>query len=324
MNTHRLLTPGLISGLLALAACGSSSISLSDLGDELNRRSCQGQVNCGAYPDLQTCLDAQSDPGGIDQLQVSVNAGRVKYDGDKAGECLDALTSQMTCESFVNYGESPTPEACNQVFTGTVAAGGECYDSAECADNGTCNLSCNTGECCAGTCVAGDPAPALANLGEDCSNTECNEGLWCKTDSTNNTSACAELGGEGAACSGFSGCGADLACDGLFGDGTCVRPAKPGETCDPQQGFGLLSCARDDNYCDTTDTTCKQKVAVGQACDTQQSNCVNYAYCDAGTCTERPVENEACVTDGPSCLGALECTNSVCTFPTPTPTCPAS
>ncbi len=319
MTTHRLLIPG----LLALVACGGNSISLSDLDGELNHRACQNQVDCGGYPDMQTCLDAQGTASDLAQLTVSVDAGRVKYDADKASECLDGLSDQLSCQSLVDYGQQNTPEACDQVFTGTVAVGGECYASAECADNGTCDQTCGAGECCAGTCVAGDPTPDKADLGQDCTNAACVDGLWCKTDSTNNTAVCAEPGGEGAACQGLSGCGADLACDGIFGDGMCVRPAKPGETCDPSQGFGILACARDDNYCDTTDNTCKTRVAVGQACDAQQDNCVDYASCDAGTCTQRPAENDACVADGPSCLGDLDCTNNVCAFPPATPTCPA-
>ena len=106
------------------------------------------------------------------------------------------------------------------------------------------------------------------------------------------------------------------------GEGTCVRPAATGETCDPAQGFGFMSCARSDNWCDSTDNTCKNKPVVGEACNVEVDNCIDYAYCDGGTCAAAPGVGAACVIDGNvDCLGDLECVNSVCTAEAPDPVC---
>ncbi len=325
MTLHRLILTSVGVGILAVAGvgCGGGGISLTDLPKELEDTVCKARVECGAFPDMETCR-ATLDFGNVDQAMASVDDGRANYDADKAQDCIDAIGDAVSCEPFTDFetGVDDNRSACNDVITGTVPVGGECWASDDCEGTGECDAQCGDAACCAGTCVAGTADLAPVAIGGDCSadGAECVAAGWCNDDGTNQT--CVALGAEGAVCQGFSGCGVGLACDGFFGDGKCVKPAANGATCDPEQGFGLLSCARSDNWCDPADNTCKNKPVPGEACNVEDDNCIDYAYCNAGTCAAQPVAGEACVVDGDvDCMGDLECMNSVCVLPTPDPVC---
>jgi hypothetical protein len=83
----------------------------------------------------------------FDKFDASVEAGRITYNGDDADSCNDAQTS-VTCDQFFgqNGQEAPDVPACDTALMGTVATGGACTISDDCAsvddscdDSGLCN-----------------------------------------------------------------------------------------------------------------------------------------------------------------------------------------
>jgi len=318
-------------GFVALAfgaiGCGGGSggVSLSNLGDDYEQTMCELLLNCGMYPDLQTCRDTSylSEGSDLSQLEVSVEAGRANYDSDMAAACLAAYEDVLaSCDIFAGNELEEAMEECEQVFTGNVEVGGECYSSEECAGDAYCEIDCAE-ECCAGVCVAEDPEPPPVGIGQDCSEANCVDGAWCKYDEGANTSICEAVDGEGDACEGYGmgSCGDGLICDG-YPTGTCKRPAGQGETCDPALGYGFYSCARLDNWCDPSDTTCKTKPGPGEACGPEIDNCIDYAYCSESVCVQLPGLGGACGgTMEISCMGDLQCEEQVCVAPEQDPIC---
>src|SRR5438132_620166 len=88
----------LVLGALAFAHCGgggTGSVSIDDLGTTLLDKSCQSQVDCGFEPDLATCkADHAFNNNQFLTLVADAKAGKISYDADKAGACLDFLTGQ--------------------------------------------------------------------------------------------------------------------------------------------------------------------------------------------------------------------------------------
>ncbi len=310
----------LLSGILLMVGCGGGGVSAEDLPDEFSDIVCSNQVACGAYPDMETCLAAAGVTEGLGQLLAGVDDGRIDYDSGLARDCLDLVDSASSCNWVTGIDQAEVNDTCNGIFTGLVELGGECYASEDCAGDAACNLPCGSSECCAGTCVSVDPAPDPVGIGSDCSVADCVDGAFCNSDDV-----CTAVGGEGDPCSGFgsTSCEEGLYCDGIFEDSTCYRPADPGETCDPERGYGIAACMRMDNWCDPADNTCKARPDVGEDCDPQLYNCVAYAYCDESTnkCVATPGPGDACTTDGVDCLGDLECVNQVCVAPDPEVIC---
>ena len=310
----------MVAGVFVVVGCGGGGVSLSGLGDELEDTVCEAQVDCGVFPDMQSCRDASFVDLG--QAMASVDDGRAEYNSDKADECIDLIGSLSNCDILADVDEDALDDACDGVFTGLIELGGVCYASEECAGDASCDFPCNSDECCAGTCVADEvePDPDPVAIGADCSEADCVDGAYCGDD----PEVCVAAANEGEACPGF---GADYCVDGLFCDAffeasTCYRPGAEGETCDPARGFGIVACVRTDLWCDPADTTCKKRPAPGEACDIEVDNCIDYAYCVAGTCVAKPGAGEACGgTDEIDCLGDLECESQLCVAPEVDPIC---
>ena len=300
-----------VSFASVLTACGGGgSIAFEDLEETQIREACERAVACGDYETVEDCLAAND---GFDpSLSADVEAGIILYDGDAARECLDALADLPFCVLIFDGPEyDAAQEACDDVFTGTVESGGDCFDSQECVDGLTCvttDPQC-ADACCAGTCED-DTTPPDAEIGSSCAEANCVSNAYCDADNL-----CAALLEEGEACEDLFSCVTGALCDLDFttGVGTCIHLAARGEECDPQALFGCLSFA---DYCDTTSSTCEQRKDVGETCDVELSNCRDYAYCDAGTCAARPGEGEACTVDSEAeCLGETECTAGSCSLP---------
>ena len=144
----------------ALTGCGSNSISVDEFPAELERRACTRAVACGGAENQTTCESTVfvAESSGALTVVAAAKRGTVKYDGESARVCLDAFTTD--CADLVE------PAACDNIFRGTVAAGGVCVTAAECVDRGrclvpgTCTDACCVGACGCSACSCEASAPA--------------------------------------------------------------------------------------------------------------------------------------------------------------------
>ena len=85
--------------------------------------------NLGAEPmDDVACQAMILAPGGdIDRIKDAMEAERIVFNSDIFSTCIQAISS-LSC------GDDPDLDACEQVFTGTVQAGGGCFIDEECLD----------------------------------------------------------------------------------------------------------------------------------------------------------------------------------------------
>jgi len=316
---------------LAVCACGSDSVPLSNLATKVTDTSCARLSRCGAFPDEASCkasviLD-------YNQLEADVSSGKIKYDGDAAASCLNGLDSSKTYEScsITDSATTVSPKACAGTFKGTVATGGACVINDECV-SGACDASActnNTALCCAGTCL-----PTAAQdipVGGDCSAAaaQCVSSAYCKLPQNGGPPACAARLAVGAACDALNGldqCVSGALC--LFlqpptsaaSVGACGRLPTQGQACNanvPCDSYGL--------FCDQASSTCLPRIALGGACDPKNDGCVLYASCNPATlkCAAAGKPGEACDANvGLPCLGDLNCTGAVCVPPIPQPACP--
>jgi hypothetical protein len=255
------------------------------------------QDECGA---VFGALRAPSEtPYYCTRLAARVAAGVVGYDGARAAACLDRLTAASCLDLAAGIGE------CAGVFSGTLAEGAACLDSAECAGDGYCERSS-----CPGTCLARQP------LGKLCGPAMlCQSGLACSP----TQGVCVTAAAVGEPCPPGV-CGAGLACAG----GVCVRKqiAPPGAPCRQSADCGYsVDCHFQGGYCDFTfycdSGACHQPPANGEACGrisaTEYVVCAD-GYCGAaadqkGTCAPFVTEGGTCNPDAlsPVCAGADFC-----------------
>jgi len=317
--------------LLGVVGCGGSSskgapATIDEFLDRFVTELCTINVACGSMPDMATCrASLQIETTDLLTVKADIAAGKIRYDGAKAGACLDyahrlyssGCTRSATADTSGN-------DACEVVLVGTVANGGACFLSTECA-SARCqqaDTACLPAhQCCAGTCVA-KPAPIPA--GADCSaslpDQNCAEGSYCLTTATSTTPTCLVPSKVvGTPCSSLFDCASPLFCDAdpSTGTGTCQRAAASGAACNSDVLFGSCDDLRE--VCSTATGTCTPRGAVGAACDPLQTlSCLSYAECIGSTCVALSPERGACnATDGPGCLGDLECSpsTSTCGFP---------
>src|SRR5262245_10294773 len=106
------------AGMLAavLAAC-TSSVPLDKYDDELLQARCQRFVRCGLFVDDDSCEAYFRILPDVNR-QPALDAGKLKYDGEAAKRCDDAIAAQ-TCDGASRDGRLP-PAACAKVFVGQV------------------------------------------------------------------------------------------------------------------------------------------------------------------------------------------------------------
>jgi hypothetical protein len=142
----------------------------------------------------------------IDDLQVHVDAGELRFDGTAARECTAVLDSQ-TCPISV------ATNACESIYVGLLP------DGAACARIETnVNFVHNNNACASGLCdtSAGVCAPAR-QVNEACIGEDCARGLSCVQLETGGI--CREPLADGEPCNVGSEC-ASGACNGTCGDQT--------------------------------------------------------------------------------------------------------
>ncbi len=308
--------------MLALVACGGGSIAVENLPDEVKGARCDNLVRCEGIVDQKTC-DASTfvDEGTLPAIEAAIKNGTIKYNGDKAADCVDQLSGQ-SC-SFEGF---HTTSACEGVLTGTVATGGACVLDAQCANHGQCEPSGTTCDpettCCPGTCMGGSTESAIGGPCDDEMHT-CGSAAYCKAGTTSGSvgTCTAVVTAEGGACDDITACANPLYCNLNFQTnmGTCKKPAASGAAC---VRADLIACVDSRDYCSTTTMTCVRQTAVGAACAPGSMPCVDYATCINSVCVADIALGGACVADtGANCAGSLECRMGTCQAPMPGPVC---
>ncbi len=187
----------ILVALVGAAACGSSTspIAVTDLANQLKTAVCDFQVNCGLAPDQATCLASLNFQTDFILTEIADSqAGKIKYDGTQAANCVNELKSR-SC-TFTGFQNDPKADPCGKFFSGTVAMGGACLVDADCAGGAACtppstNPSCDQNTmCCTGsTCGAAPPAPGAA--GATCmSDGDCAVNLYCSNPMNAATGTC--------------------------------------------------------------------------------------------------------------------------------------
>lgn len=287
----------LVATLATLAACGGGGIPIDELADELINTVCDRYAACGYVDDVATCRKLVGDGEVNRDLIAAVEAGTVIYHAGKARDCLDAV------DNGCQRGGQVDTTACEEVFEGTVGAGGQCAMDEQCVSQ-NCDVPDCAEACCQGTCV-GDTRPVRPRLGQACDL----EGESCLNsfcDPATNT--CTAYRAAGESCTGSSQCATGV-CSGQV----CVVLPGPGEPCSPQLGFGL--CNHIGYTCSPSTMTCVPYGLLGDPC-TVESECSPLYDCgEGGTCELGPTLGESCA--GPngtvSCVDASYCDQATMT-----------
>ena len=222
-------------------------------------------------------------------MQKEITAGLISFNASQGAACSSAVDA-LTCGSITGMEGVPVPPACDAALVGTVATGGTCYSSNDCA-SGYCTWDLPSGTC-PGTCQP------FRTLGQSCQGPDCADGLAC----------------DGGTCKAQSGVGGTCPCqNGLWCDGAvCTSYAAAGSTC----GSATVKCDPL-TICAGTPETCQAYAGPGAACDPADSICgLGYA-CDPGTskCVSWPAIGQPC----PDYI----CLTGYCDFLAGTPTCKA-
>jgi hypothetical protein len=310
------LIPALV--VPAIAGCGggsSSAISLDDARQRVLAAVCQLYVNCGEAPDQASCMASLGESAGYGAtLNADVASGKVIWNGTLARGCVEALERYYGagCTQSALAAQGTPTAGCEDILVGTVAPGGPCYFTDECAGRADCELTdpaCSRSlQCCLGTCVA---LPPQVPIGADCSaGQDCVTGFVCAQATAGGALTCREPATiEGAPCIDFFGCGLALYCDvdpaTSSAPGTCKRAAATGSPCKPSVSD---SCDDLRDFCDQATSVCTRRSGIGGTCDPTLRNCLGAGECVGTTCVARPKPGQACsATAGPSCLGGLTC-----------------
>ncbi len=298
----------------AVGCGGSDGISIDNLLDSIQDASCEQAVRCQDQPDEATCKSTTffNDTGSL-TIIAGVKGGTIKYDSSKAEDCVDSIRDG-SC-AFEGFSSSDSP--CEDMLSGTVAVGGACQISAECAGDARCaqtDPNCDSDMmCCAGTCMAGDPeVPSGGACGDNSG--PCADGTYCKYTSQTGGTCTSLITTAGTPCDSLDACAGNMICDIFANAPTCIQPAASGGTCDPAV---LLPCADFREHCDEATMKCVPGLANGAACEFS-GECRPDSTCANGTCQVNAGVGGACPDDGVSCLGDLDCseTNMTCTAPT--------
>ena len=294
--------------VLMVGGCGGSDgVPLDQYIDRYLDAYCRNQVACGVYDRVESCLAPLV---ARRQLEQSVATGRVVYDAATAAACIEARAT-LTCDASDQAWLRGPPE-CQDVFTGTVADGGECFSSSECKSDRCTVPGCGMA-CCAGTCA---PTVGRAEVGQACGDARCVDSAYC------NAGTCAAFVAAGGMCTASFYCASGLDCVAS----TCQDVPDRGQPCP------MGTCAGAGDHCDVATRTCVPLAALGQPCSTLDG-CQRPLRCGSGTCREPAALGQVCSpviecvpgawcgpgntcavrrADGEACAEDLECSSAYC------------
>jgi hypothetical protein len=269
------MTLGGCDGKIDAGAGNAPPVAEESLPSAVAKSLCEGLATCcqgiGQVVDVAACqVRMQS------EINLSNETASTRYDSALGGQCIvDVRAAMASCYSLDDIA------SCEEMFVGTVALGGVCSGSRDCAPpaNGkaACSYSSTSG---VSTCTAAAP-DLKAALGQSCSGT-------CTSD------------GGSAICSGIvssvgngppAGAANCYVNDGLHCDSatwTCQPLVEAGGRCEDSS-----TCVTS-AMCDYTVDQCVPKAAVGAACS-YSAECVPNAYCAANTiCQPKRSDGQAC------------------------------
>jgi hypothetical protein len=313
MLASRLFFSSLGTGVVALVALaeGCGPPSLGDFAPTLAGAYCDALQNCCNVQkftyDEHSCK-AQLTRDFQTQADI-VKRGRTDYVASAVGACKDAIAARMKmCTPdggmLPDGGIDPITDACFKVFKGTVAPGGECFNSVECQRDSPKDVV----QCRVDTRMGADPKKTVCFK-------------ITRTLQPNDT--CQQTPPAGSF--EVRDCDPSLAyCDTTGsmtpGTGTCKAYAKVGEMCVTTMPISFRACVQG-AYCDVAMTmTCLALPTTGQRCTTT-NQCAQGNYCD-----RTDPMNPTCAalkSEGAACMNGNECASFVCDRPggAPTGTC---
>ncbi len=259
----------------------------------------------GRFPDKAACEESYAELLGGEAFfseQGAVDAGRLGYDADAAATCLAALNAPPEDVCTFLFTDVPDP-ACDEVFVGLVALGGNCADSQECAGDARCSFLDDE---CYGTCVS--------NL--TCGEGECVEGEYCGVNPDTGESVCLPKLKAGDACDFEDNCtleSDDVECltDEFGENGVCTAygSLSAGDYCDYDDSYcgAGLECDLDTVECAATGGG-GTVAARGETCNLQTTPCalgsacvdIDFSAGGEGVCGDLKA-------DGENCSFAFEC-----------------
>jgi hypothetical protein len=298
--------------LVVLASCGGNGPDIEttqdNVCDQIAEVACFDMYRCCSEGEIERALgvsdprsevDCQSDlrtrcKRVIADLDFSIKNKHVKFDAKVMNGCLkEFVAPENTCVTVEAM--KPWAAACmTSAWTGTVAAGGGCDFSYECATDNFCATN--------RTCIA------LPTENMPCSAQGCASGLFCDTAAVGGA-VCRALLGSGVACTSTPQCQKGLFCDtgAPVGTRTCTPLHASGETCGGN--FACTSTLCLTGTCSVTGFSCLNDATCGGRCSNDTTiSCTTDSTC-GGTGT--------CSIGGTLCTSAAQCTGAgnMCVFP---------
>jgi hypothetical protein len=198
-----------VCALFAGCGGGGGSVSVDDLGTELAKVGCSKIFECCTSTEVMaqfanitidgqpitTEAQCESFSGGLfasfltPQYKDSIAAGRIAYDADAAGDCID-VAANLSCSDYSQLSGNESVHCDKPFIIPKVADGGMCAQDYECT-GGYCDGASNS--MVNGTCKP------LPTAGQDC-NEKCAQGLYCGYDQTAMKEACQAVKANGSAC----------------------------------------------------------------------------------------------------------------------------
>lgn len=334
----------LVIAVLLLHACAdddagdpSQYVSVDEYSTVAKSSWCTYYVQCGYFTDQETCMSARGSMSFDLPAHIvsAIKAGRILYNGNNAKLCLDA-TATATCDKTDAEGRVQ-PQACRDVYRGTLAADAACYFDQECI-SGDCQIQVADETCAVGKCI-GDTPPSTepAPNGAPCDFIAgCAPGSMCNQI----TRVCETLHGSGQDCVTTAECAYGLGCAGVprtckplpplgqpcpdgecRDDGArcttsgCVAIGLPGATCNSSSECSPYYT------CDFSTQKCKRSPITGEACQSGNQRCFDASYCDSATlkCIPYRGTRETCTSSLQCASNSCDLTTNVCAEPA---TCP--
>jgi hypothetical protein len=303
-------------------------VAIEQLAHELAVTTCMMYGRCFPGAVLAACVSSEEKLLGdqnVASMQAGIAAGKISYDGATVRACLD-LYPKLECD-YSNV--SILLPTCTNVWGGTVAVGGSCNSSFECASNAFSNVCRSANNTCPGVCAA------KATAGEPCASlSDCDGTLKC----VSAAGTCKVPLKLGDTCSpvttGIDACGGLTQCVQLpnMAQGQCVIVNGPtagqeGAVCNSNQDCqnGLV-CSATAEVADSGNYPifrCRKVSSPGSTCWYSLDNPCSFGqYCPMASnaltnsvaqCTAQKAAGQAC--SGTSifeCAADLDCTNGTC------------